>query len=479
MQDLNDKVTGGSLTATEWNEVPSELQNVIEALGQTLSSGDLNQLGKAIASYVAEGQVYTDSGAANAYALGAISGKQGAVRYAVGTTVVFSPANTNTGASTVNVNGLGVKAIERFGSAIRAGDIEAGSFVRLRYDGAAFQVVPFEGLRDMVLLKSGRKNAIINGNFDIWQRATSQTSSGYGSDDRWSNDNTGTTKTHSQQAFTLGQTDVPGNPEFYSRTVVSSVAGASNFCRKRQAIEGVNTLSGETVTFAFWAKADAAKDIALECVQNFGTGGSPSAEVTGIGVTTLSLSTAWQRFEVTVAIPSISSKTLGTNGDDYLAVVLWFDAGSSFDARTNTLGQQSGTFDIARVQLELGDVATDFERRTIGEELALCQRYYQEFAWGGLAPYAGRGGSGLLAICGHISFPTEMRAVPTGTIIGGGTGGILVNMTNNVTDASGQTITCSAFAPSSFRFLVAGAANGVHYSVSASAAVTAAFDAEL
>ena len=48
MQDLNDKVTGGTLTAAEWNEVPSELQNVIEGLGITLSGADLNQLGKAI-----------------------------------------------------------------------------------------------------------------------------------------------------------------------------------------------------------------------------------------------------------------------------------------------------------------------------------------------------------------------------------------------------------------------------------------------
>jgi hypothetical protein len=74
-----------------------------------------------------------------------------------------------------------------------------------------------------------RKNAIINGNFDIWQRNTTQTLIGYGSDDRWSNDNVGTTKTHSRQAFTLGQTDVPGEPRYYSRTTVVSVAGAGNY----------------------------------------------------------------------------------------------------------------------------------------------------------------------------------------------------------------------------------------------------------
>ena len=59
------------------------------------------------------------------------------------------------------------------------------------------------------------KNRIINGNFDVWQRATSQTSSGYGSDDRWTNSNTGSTKTHSRQTFDLGQTDVPGNQHIF------------------------------------------------------------------------------------------------------------------------------------------------------------------------------------------------------------------------------------------------------------------------
>ena len=68
---------------------------------------------------------------------------------------------------------------------------------------------------------------------------------------------------------------------------------------------------------------------------------------------------------------------MGTNGDHLLQLIFWFDAGSSFNSRTNSLGQQSGTFDIAQVQLEQGSLATPFEHRPIGMELALCQRYYQ------------------------------------------------------------------------------------------------------
>ena len=105
---------------------------------------------------------------------------------------------------------------------------------------------------------------------------------------------------------------------------------------------------------------------------------SPSSSVSGIGAQKLSLTTSWQKFTVTVSVPSISGKTLGTDGNDYLGVLFWFDAGSSYATRAASLGQQSGTFDIANVQLEEGSVATPFEQRPAGLELQLCQRYYEQ-----------------------------------------------------------------------------------------------------
>ena len=108
MQDLNDKITGGNLSAAEWNEVPSEIQIVIENTGQTLSGGDLNQLGKAIADYVANGSFYTDSGTANAKVLTAIGLKQAPTAYTDGMVVTFVVGTTNTGATNVNVATLGV-----------------------------------------------------------------------------------------------------------------------------------------------------------------------------------------------------------------------------------------------------------------------------------------------------------------------------------------------------------------------------------
>lgn len=224
---------------------------------------------------------------------------------------------------------------------------------------------------------SGFKNKIINGNFDIWQRATSQTTAGYGSDDRWFNIHIGSSKTHQIESFSLGQTEVPGNPVFFSRTIVTSSVGASNYTLKAQRIEDVRTLSGKKAVLSFYAKADSAKNIAIELTQVFGTGGSPSSEVSGIGSQKVALTTQWTKFEVVINIPSITGKTLGTNADHHLQLVFWFEAGSSFDSRTESLGQQSGTFDIAQVQLEEGEVATSFEQRSYQEELVLCERYYK------------------------------------------------------------------------------------------------------
>jgi hypothetical protein len=266
------------------------------------------------------------------------------------------------------------------------------------------------------------RNRLINGNFDIWQRGTSQTAEGYGSDDRWANTGIGTTKTHSRQSFVLGQTEVPGNPSYFSRTVVSSVAGAGNLAVKGQRIEGAKTLAGQTATLSFYAKADAAKNIAVEFIQIFGTGGSPSSTVLGIGVTTFALTSVWAKYSVSVSIPSVSGKVLGSNNDDYLGFNFWFDAGSSLNARTNSLGQQSGTFDVAQVQLEPGTVATPFEFRPYGTELQLCERYCQ-LVGPSVYTYGSTLGTSDSTTSVYFEIPHRqvMRATPTSVTLSTGT----------------------------------------------------------
>lgn len=238
------------------------------------------------------------------------------------------------------------------------------------------------------------KNKLINGNFDIWQRNNTQTTNGYGSDDRWFNGNTGSTKTSSLQAFVLGQTEVPGNPTFFARTVVASVVGANNGVYKSQRIENVATFSGKKATLSFWAKADSNKSIAVDLSQQFGVGGSPSAPIYAFGVQKFNLTTSWKKYTATFDVPSIFGKVLGTSSD-FLELNFWFDAGTGINYRTNNLGQQSGTFDLARVQLEAGDTATDFDERPYPIEWNLCQRFYEVgnyyvLTWGNAASYLQR-----------------------------------------------------------------------------------------
>lgn len=300
------------------------------------------------------------------------------------------------------------------------------------------------------VVASSNKNAIINGNFDIWQRGTSFSTASTYTADRFFISAAGSTFSTSRQLFTLGQTDVPNEPNYFLRDIVTSVAGAANASNLIQHIESVRTYAGKTVTLSLYAKADASKNVAVEFVQNMGSGGSPSSNVLGIGVTTLALTTSWQKFTITTTIPSISGKTLGTNNNDTLDVNIWFEAGSNFNSRTNSLGQQSGTFDIAQVQLEEGSSATAFEYRTLGQEIALCQRYYcksfninttpangstaSNFAtsYGIYESAAVRAASGVAASDdgssvytnpgGTVRFPVSMRATPTVTKYGNSSG---------------------------------------------------------
>lgn len=260
------------------------------------------------------------------------------------------------------------------------------------------------------------RNRIINGNFDIWQRGTSL-SAATGVRflaDRWKTQGAGSTCAPSRQSFTLGQTDVPGEPRYFHRVVVASSAGAGNLARLQQFLEGVRSLAGQTATVSFYAKADAAKNIAVEFSQSFGSGGSPSAFVSAIGVTTVGLGTTWAKYTVSVTVPSIAGKVIGTDDNDWLALSFWLDAGSDFNARTNSLGQQSGTFDIAQVQLEPGSIATTFEFRPIGVELGLCRRYCRPIGLGLIGDAYTTTNVGVVAV-----LSPEMFSLPAAILVDG------------------------------------------------------------
>jgi hypothetical protein len=268
---------------------------------------------------------------------------------------------------------------------------------------------------------SAGKNKALNGDFTINQRAfTSTTTNGAYGFDRFNLAGTDGTTTYTAQTFTPGAAPVAGyESQNYARLVTTGQTLSSALSMLLQPIEDVRTFANQTVTVSFWAQAGTGTPkIAVELKQNFGTGGSPSADVnTYAGQVTLS--TSWARYSVTVANPSISGKTIGTAANSsYLRLGLFVSAGSNFDSRTGSLGIQSNTFNIWGVQVEAGSTATPFQTATgtLQGELAACQRYYYRldssggaYGWTNAIGYA-YNTSGIVI---GLPLPVQMRVAPT------------------------------------------------------------------
>jgi len=250
------------------------------------------------------------------------------------------------------------------------------------------------------------KNKIINGNFDFWQRGTtasySVTSSQYLAD-RWLMRTTATANvTTSRQSFTLGQTDVPNNPKYFYRWDITSHTAGTGVLEQR--IEDVSTFAGNTCTLSFYAKCNTPQTLSNSYLQVFGTGGS--ADVTTSG-SSFSLTTAWQKFTATFTLPSISGKTIA-GGNDYLNI------------RFN-MPNAVCTVDIAQVQLEAGESATEFEDRPYTTELQLCQRYCPAWAASGVNnnfPFFGQA-YGTGAAVYMVTYPVKPRVAATGVTTSG------------------------------------------------------------
>jgi hypothetical protein len=264
------------------------------------------------------------------------------------------------------------------------------------------------------------KNAIINGDFRINQRGfTSTTTDGAYGFDRFFFGYTGGTSTYSAQTFTTGTAPVAGYEAInFARIVTTGQSAAGDRVLFNNRIEDVRTFAGQTVTVSFWAKANSGTpSVTVELVQNFGSGGSPSSGVTGIGSVKIPITTSWARYTATISVPSISGKSIGTDiNSSFVQCTFWLSAGSDFNTRSNTLGLQNNTFDFWGVQVEAGSVATAFQTATgtLAGELAACQRYYQRY--GGQAAYQvlGTGMTNTTTnVYGLFSLPVPMRVIPT------------------------------------------------------------------
>jgi hypothetical protein len=244
------------------------------------------------------------------------------------------------------------------------------------------------------------KNKIINGDFGVWQRGTSfsSTTASQFLADRFYYERSSGTYSASRQTFTPGTAPVAGYEGQYFLRVSPTVAGDM---RIAQYVENVQTFAGQQVTFSFWAKASTATTIQYVLYsQNFGSGGSSA--VTNTTGASQAITTSWARYSFTVTMPSISGKTIGTSSYVRFAIDL--------------LESFTGDFDTWGWQLEYGSKATPFQTATgtIQGELAACQRYY----WRTSNPSSfALHGTGLARSTTegqfNITHPVSMRIAPT------------------------------------------------------------------
>jgi hypothetical protein len=246
---------------------------------------------------------------------------------------------------------------------------------------------------------SGRRNLIINGAMEVAQRGTSFTATGY-TLDRFDLNLSGGTATVTQETLTPGQTDIPS--QFINYLRLAATAG-NNYLGIRYKVENIRAVGEGKVTLSFYAKGTnpGGGSIYVQMDQNFGTGGS-----TGVTLTQQSfqVTSSWQRFTLTFDLPSMSGKTID-DSDSHVRFQIFQYTDASTDA---------WTLDITGVQLEYGNVATPFEHRSYGEELALCQRYYWRFDSDTVYNRFGLGENQSSSNSeAFINFPVPMRAIPS------------------------------------------------------------------
>jgi len=278
----------------------------------------------------------------------------------------------------------------------------------------------------------GRRNLIINGAMQVAQRGTSSAGTGYRTVDRFTVNDTGTDE------LAVTQSQESDAPSGFSKsfqievTTAESTLGADEYLRIYQAIEGQNlqqlaygTSSAKELTLSFWVKSSVTGTYAV-ALYIFDANRSVGATYT------VNSADTWEY--KTITLPADTSGSLPNDDNTEGAYLNWaLSAGTDYTVTDNTswdthsnarflYGQTAdvastlnATWQITGVQLEVGSVATPFEHRSYGEELALCQRYY--FKTDSTIRVRSAGYSPNARVYGQsISLPTTMRASPTITL---------------------------------------------------------------
>lgn len=134
--------------------------------------------------------------------------------------------------------------------------------------------------------------------------------------------NTSATDQVSIVPFSLGTTPPEASPEYYVN-YTCSVAGSGELVKDfLYFIKDVRSLENQTIACSFSALSPSLNEINVSLLQNFGTGGSPSASVYTPILIDQVLTASWVKYFASIVVPSAGGKTLGTCGDDYCALVI-------------------------------------------------------------------------------------------------------------------------------------------------------------
>lgn len=179
-------------------------------------------------------------------------------------------------------------------------------------------------------------SGFIDGNFDSWQVNTTfslaAATDTYTADMWLANAGTGGAATVSQDTPAVGTEPAGMTRGRKYRLKFQQTTNASAAPTIGQKMEGVQQYNGQSITVSGFLSAAVAATLVtgIQVTQNFGTGGSPSASVVTTKTVSWAIGTAEARFSARVDIPSISSKTLGTGGNDFVRIDLLLATGATY-----------------------------------------------------------------------------------------------------------------------------------------------------
>tara|TARA_B100000886_G_C20401758_1_gene482913 strand:+ start:406 stop:1536 length:1131 start_codon:yes stop_codon:yes gene_type:complete len=285
----------------------------------------------------------------------------------------------------------------------------------------------------------GRRNIIINGGMQVAQRGTSSTSSAYASVDRFAVSSGNLDNLAFTQAQVADAPDDSGLEKSFKFTVTTaeSALSAGEFLRIYHPLEGQDiqqfkwgTSSGEQVTVSFFVKSSITGTFACS-IYIF------DANVIMNKPYTISSANTWEQKTLTFPAYTAGGSKVPANDNTAGIYLQWgLLAGSSYNTLVtdwtaygngeSLLGGQtanvgavnSTTWQITGVQLEVGSQATPFEHRSFGEELALCQRYFEHDDSEGSDNYRFSMNKGTTSASYYFALPycVTKRAKPTATV---------------------------------------------------------------